>query len=259
MEPSSATKGFFQPHPSVPPQYLEDRALQRIITFHLPTPTPSTIANDLHRFSQLVLSKTVLGYVADAEKNLPYLKPLNTFGEENKDDPLVTSEGWRRLQELGITEGIVALAYEDNIDTKWNRRVHQFVKYHIWSGSSAIVTCPSAMTDGAAKLLGKHLDDNPEKTREVFKRARDRLISREKGYAWTSGQWMTERKGGSDVRGTETIAVRLPSSGDDTSGLDADGIPLGPWRIDGFKCWTDTLEWCVISVHLVDRVAFHAI
>lgn len=239
MEPSSATKGFFQPQPSLPPQYLEDRALNRIISFHLPTPTPSSISEDLLRFSRLVLSKHVLGYVGDAEKNLPYLKPLTSFGEENRDDPLITSEGWRRLQEIGIQEGIVALAYERNV--KWNPRIRQFVKYHIWSGSSGIVTCPSAMTDGAAKLLGKHLNDRPE-TNEVFKSARERLISRENGFAWTSGQWMTERRGGSDVRGTETIAVRLSPEQARDGRLDADGQPLGPWCIDGFKWFSSATD-----------------
>jgi alkylation response protein AidB-like acyl-CoA dehydrogenase len=237
MEASSSTKGFFQPKPVIPPQFLEDRALQRIISLHLPSPIPKSISEDLLRFSHLVLSKPILGYIADAEKNTPTIKSHSSFGVENKEDPLVTTEGWRALQDTGIREGIVAIAYEGSKD-KWNHRIHQYIKYHVWSGSSAIVTCPSAMTDGAAKLLGCHLDDE---NGEVFAKARAKLISRENGVAWTSGQWMTERKGGSDVRGTETIATRVAGN-DETDGFDADGEPLGPWKISGFKWFSSATD-----------------
>lgn len=237
MEPSSSTTGFFQARPVIPPQYFEDRALQRIISLHLPSPTPQEISEDLERFSRLVLSKPILSYIADAEKNTPYLKPLTTFGAENKQDPLVTSEGWRALQEIGIKEGIVALGYEDS-KGKWNPRVRQYIKYHLWSGSSALVTCPSAMTDGAARLLGRHLNDE---NGDIFAEARRRLTSRDVDIAWTSGQWMTERKGGSDVRGTETIATKVVGE-DETDGVDAEGMPLGPWKIDGFKWFSSATD-----------------
>lgn len=36
------------------------------------------------------------------------------------------------------------------------------------------------------------------------------LMSREPGAAWTTGQWMTKRQGGSDVSMTETIATYNP-------------------------------------------------
>lgn len=176
--------------------------------------------------------------MADAEKNTPYLKPLTTFGTENTQDPLVTSEGWRVLQDTGIKEGIVALGYEDASEGRGNHRVRQYVKYHLWSASSGLVTCPSAMTDGAARLLGFHLNDEHG---EIFAEARRRLISREIGTAWTSGQWMTERKGGSDVRGTETIATKVVGP-DDTDGVDAEGLPLGPWKINGFKWFSSATD-----------------
>ena len=35
-----------------------------------------------------------------------------------------------------------------------------------------------------------------------------RLVSRDPSTAWTSGQWMTERTGGSDVGLSETVARR---------------------------------------------------
>jgi alkylation response protein AidB-like acyl-CoA dehydrogenase len=58
------------------------------------------------------------------------------------------------------------------------------------------------MTDGAARLLELHPD---EATRSVF----ERLTTRDPARFWTSGQWMTERTGGSDVASTTTIARRV--------------------------------------------------
>ena len=58
------------------------------------------------------------------------------------------------------------------------------------------------MTDGAARLLELLGDD------ELKERALSRLTSRDPLRFWTSGQWMTERTGGSDVGRAETIARR---------------------------------------------------
>ncbi|KAK2743879.1 hypothetical protein FQN57_004502 [Myotisia sp. PD_48] len=242
MEPSSATKGFFQAQPSVLPLTEDDAVLQRLLSLHLPSPLPPSVAQDLNHFSRLVLSKKVLDHVADAEKNQPYLKPLSTFGVENKQDPLVTSEGWRSLQDIGIKEGIVALAYGDKKfdGVELNARVYRSFKVWLWTPSAAMVTCPSGMTDGAASLLVRHLHGE---NGEIFTEARKRLVSRDPAYSWTSGQWMTERKGGSDVRGTETRARLLtPEELVADKGVDAIGMPLGPWRLDGFKWFSSATD-----------------
>ena len=73
--------------------------------------------------------------------------------------------------------------------------------------SSGLFGCPLAMTDGAAYTIMNMLKD-PKLTgniRKEVENAYNHLISRKD--AWTSGQWMTEKKGGSDVSNTETIAV----------------------------------------------------
>jgi len=102
-------------------------------------------------------------------------------------------------------------------------------RYHIFAPSSAYVICPSAMTDGAASLLARTLSSP---SREVFQSAYQHLTSRNPREAWTSGQWMTERSGGSDVSGTETVAILTPQPSN-SQGID--GAPLGPWSISGFK------------------------
>jgi hypothetical protein len=62
------------------------------------------------------------------------------------------------------------------------------------------------MTDGAARLLSQVIPTLP--AAHPFHEAYRRLTSRTD--AWTSGQWMTERAGGSDVQNTETWAKYSP-------------------------------------------------
>ncbi|KAM0272561.1 hypothetical protein ACHAQH_008671 [Verticillium albo-atrum] len=108
--------------------------------------------------------------------------------------------------------------------------------------------CPMVMTDGSASLLQTHLHDEDASQpgcRAVFTEYYRRLVSRDPAEAWTSGQWMTERSGGSDVRGTETVARRMTSaelSAADEPGQDVLGQPLGPWSIDGFKWFSSATD-----------------
>ena len=70
----------------------------------------------------------------------------------------------------------------------------------MYSPASGLYSCPLAMTDGAAKTIESQHLNLPE--------AFSHLTSRDPAKFWTSGQWMTEKRGGSDVgQGTETIAV----------------------------------------------------
>lgn len=93
-------------------------------TVYLPSEVKQELYPDLNRFGDVVLSRKVLDWVADSEKNLPYLKTWDTFGKRR--DELITSEGWRNLQDLGIEEGIVAIPFENK--HKEFSRVHQFIK-----------------------------------------------------------------------------------------------------------------------------------
>ncbi|KAI9653405.1 MAG: hypothetical protein M1821_007070 [Bathelium mastoideum] len=240
--PSSSDTGFFQEPPRIPNQFYDDRILQRVLKLYIPDKLIPSLTSDLSAFGDRVLEPQVFSWIADAERNTPYLRTWDVFGRRR--DELVTSEGWRNLQALGIREGIVAIAYEQ----QWNSyaRVYQMLKYHLWSASSAYVICPSAMTDGAARLLARNIARNggDVKDREVLKRAYEHLVSRDPEFAWTSGQWMTERSGGSDVRNTETQATLVPSDASSSlhSETDASGAPLGPYSITGFKWFSSATD-----------------
>ena len=55
-----------------------------------------------------------------------------------------------------------------------------------------------AMTDGAAKVI-REMQQKNKPISPMVKEAYDRLTSKDPKSFWTSGQWMTEKKGGSDV------------------------------------------------------------
>ncbi|KAJ9609198.1 hypothetical protein H2200_006970 [Cladophialophora chaetospira] len=266
---SSSTAGFFQALPIVPPQFSappsgrasttsnhetsNDPVLSRALSLYLPNPIPVPLSNHFHNFARLVLHPKTLQQTVDADTDLPTLRPLTTFGEENKVDSLRTSEGWRELKKIQTAAGVVGNGYpQKNLTFKqdFNRRIHQYGTLHLWHGTCAVATCPMGMVDGAAVLLRRHLDDadgDQPGRRAVFKESYNRLISLDNDYAWTAGQWMTERSGGSDVRGTETVARRMTAQeiqADVESGRDKDahGLQLGPWLVDGFKWFSSATD-----------------
>jgi alkylation response protein AidB-like acyl-CoA dehydrogenase len=265
---SSSTSGFFQAVPILPPQYTspislpkcsqsphqsaqslsDDKVLARILDLYLPFDAYIVI-NHIHHLSRLALASSILKHSTDAEMNHPVLRSLTTFGEENLNDPLWTTNGWQALKEIGIKEGVVAVAY-DKQNTRWNRRIHEFALGHVWGPTGTMTGCPMAMTDGAATLLTKHLNDadgeQPGRGK-VIEEAYKRLTSRVSEVAWTSGQWMTERTGGSDVSGTETVAKRLTNeelSAEVNQGREYDSVDmlLGPWKIEGFKWFSSATD-----------------
>ncbi|KAK4903532.1 hypothetical protein LTR49_026844 [Elasticomyces elasticus] len=119
-------------------------------------------------------------------------------------------------------------------------RIVQMLKCHLFSASSATSQFHLVLSDGAAQLLRSHLSspqmDND--TRMRFQHAYDSLTSTNPLKAHTSGLWMTERAGGSDLTPTQTTARFLPQDTDSLS-TDTDGFSLGPWVLDGFK-WFST-------------------
>ncbi|KAM0198352.1 hypothetical protein ACHAPA_012340 [Fusarium lateritium] len=245
MEASGADKGFFQKPPILKNQFYDDLTFQRCFLLFLPRHIIQQVQAEVAALGDDVLSDQVFAWITDAERNKPYLKGSgrDAFGQWSGD--LVTGEGWRGLQDFGQSRGFVAAGY----DTPYGpfARAYQFLRIQLWTASCANVGCPSAMQDGAARLLQTHLSSpdlsatlsHTQKT--VFKNAFKHLTSRDPAYAWTSGQWMTERTGGSDVSLTETTAVYKPAVETQLTSKD-ENIPLGPWSISGFKWFSSATD-----------------
>ncbi|WPJ59833.1 hypothetical protein SMAC4_04369 [Sordaria macrospora] len=262
MEPSSANTGFIQQQPIIKNQFHEDVSLQRIAKLYLPPSLLSSSTPSLSSLGSAVLAPEIFHWITDSERNTPYLRGSgrDAFGRPSSKQELIVSEGWRKLQEFGFEQGVVAINYDPTFSAQNGpySRLVQFLRCHLWEASCANTLCPAAMQDGAARLLQRHLTTPElvgrlsEEEKRVFGNAYDHLTSRDKAYAWTSGQWMTERTGGSDVSQTETVAVYDPfpsSAGPDAKeevplalASKEESIPLGPWSISGFKWFSSATD-----------------
>lgn len=71
----------------------------------LPSSVAASITPELSRFGDEVLSKRILDWVTDAERNVPYVRGggRDAFGKRTSE--LVVSEGWKNLQSFGIENG----------------------------------------------------------------------------------------------------------------------------------------------------------
>ncbi|XP_021369844.1 acyl-CoA dehydrogenase family member 11-like [Mizuhopecten yessoensis] len=191
---------FFQERPSLGNHYEEDPTLKSYLKRHIPPDIfASKVEPDLHNFGQRVTEEIAdLGQQCDTE--LPYVEHFDPWGQ--RIDRLVTCPAWKKMHDISAEEGIISIAY--NREVGEHSRLHQMAKVYLFASFSGLYSCPIAMTDGAAKIIENLAPKYPWLKERAFRH----LTSREPGHFWTSGQWMTERKGGSDVaNGTETVAI----------------------------------------------------
>lgn len=202
---SSIKSTFVQDGPRLGNQFRDDPFLQACLKRLLGSENFAMIAPDLQCFGYEVAT-TIKNLGQQAEAEPPRLVQFDGWGAGL--DALALSPAWTKLKEIAALEGLVAIPYERKYQEF--SRIYQIAKLYLFGASSGLVNCPLAMTDGAARvceLLSHKLD--------ILSAPLAHLTSRDPCLAWTSGQWMTERKGGSDVSyATETVAVPKDSDSD---------------------------------------------
>lgn len=173
---------------------MSDPVLPGLLKRLLPAQIHGDISKDCERLGELIQHKLgTLGLVADS----PVLTQYDQWGK--RIDRLQTSEGWRELKAVCQKEGVPAIFYEHQYGQ--HTRTYGFVKAFLLMGHTYTAFCPLSMTDGCAQTLERLGTD------EMKKDILPRLVSRDPTNAFTAGQWMTERPGGSDVSRTETYAT----------------------------------------------------
>ncbi len=205
---------FVQAPPQLGNQYEADRVLRLYLARTLPPEMLSEIQPALRHMGALAGGELYRFQLED-RANEPTHVPWDAWG--NRIDRIDVSPLWREAERIAAEQGLIATAYERRHGEF--SRVHQFALVYLFAPSTDIYTCPLAMTDGAAKSL-LVAGNQP-----LISRAVPHLTSRDPREFWTSGQWMTEAIGGSDVGLSETVARN----------------ETGAWRLYGRKWFTSAI------------------
>jgi acyl-CoA dehydrogenase len=203
---------FRQTPPTLGNQYEDDRVLRSYLRRALPAEMLGEIEPSLAEMGRLAGDDLYRLQLAD-RLNEPRLTQWDAWG--NRVDRIELTPLWREAARLSAEHGVVAVAYERR-HAQFSR-IHQAALAYLFTPSTDIYSCPLAMTDGAARTL-LHSGN-----RALIARAVPRLTTRDPEKFWTSGQWMTEATGGSDVGQSETVARQ-----------DDEGV----WRLYGRKWFT---------------------
>ena len=188
---------FFQQPPRLHHPLHDDRVLRSFLDRVLPPEARRIVLPALEDLGELARGRLYARSLED-RPNEPRLVSFDPWGR--RIDRVETTRLWEEAREVACDFGLVGLPYERKVGEL--SRVHQAASIHLFHPSSDVYTCPLAMSDGAAKTLVVH--DH----RALLDRSLPRLTARSTARSWTSGQWMTERTGGSDVGLSETVARR---------------------------------------------------
>jgi alkylation response protein AidB-like acyl-CoA dehydrogenase len=199
---------FVQEAPELGNRLVNDPALLGTLERLLSKEAWAQVKDDLMRFADRVGSEFAAMQM-QAEAHPPCHIPFDAWGR--RVDRIDLSPAWLQLVREGLENGLVAVPYERPGP---DGRVLQAALVQLFQPACAMATCPMAMTDGAAQVLLAH---DPELAAAYVPRLTCRAET------WTSGQWMTETPGGSDVGRTEVVAR---PAGD------------GRWTLHGTKWFT---------------------
>ncbi len=188
---------FLQAPPQLVNPFHSDRVLQsslRRVLSHTEFDALREVGMEL---GQLIADELYPQQLAERRIE-PVHTPFDAWGQ--RIDHISLTPLWQRFPDIATRFGLVWRGYDQALGP--HSRLMQFALVYLVSAASDFYACPLAMTDGAARAL---IESGNE---ALIRRAVAHLTARRADQMWTSGQWMTETTGGSDISRTETRAVR---------------------------------------------------
>ncbi|GAB4191140.1 MAG: hypothetical protein Tsb002_19580 [Wenzhouxiangellaceae bacterium] len=210
--PADLSDLFHQPAPTLNNSYYHDDLLQDLLRCHLSAEQQQAFEPQLAAMGDLAVGELYQlqqrHYRAE-----PQLTQWDPWGR--RIDRIELTPSWQRAAGIAAEYGLVAHGYDPQHGPA--ARLYQFALAYLFIPSTDVYGCPLAMTDGAAATLRASGNEY------LCQRALPHLLSRDPEQFWTSGQWMTETTGGSDVGNSETMARQDEQ---------------GQWRLYGRKWFT---------------------
>jgi len=88
--------------PKLESPYHDDAAFARVLDLFMSPEVKKRAESELSTLSDAVISEQVMEWIADTERVAPHVKHWDAYGE--KKDELVTTQGWKYLWQLGISQ-----------------------------------------------------------------------------------------------------------------------------------------------------------
>ena len=189
----------------------------------MPEPVRAAIEPELRDMGELAGGDSTRAVDAAAAETSRSSRPVGRLGTSRRPTSSVPTPGARRPgrgragpRRHRPTSGSTARS-RASTSSRWSTSS---------SPSSAVYSCPLAMTDGAARTLLAAAATRRSSIARV-----PRLTSRDPARRWTSGQWMTERTGGSDVgQSLDAARRRTATAGGSTARSGSPRRPRRRWR-----------------------------
>ena len=206
---------FVQQGPSTANAVANNPTLKRLLAQSFSPDELETLLPRLIAFADRC--RTEVAALGDrAEANPPQVSHYGAWGA--RVDRLHVDPAWDQMLRIAAQGRLIAEAYERKYGSR--SRLIQVALVQAFHPHSAVATCPLAMTDGCSRILETHgRAQGLEQAEEYWQN----LTSDDPSTAWTAGQWMTEKEGGSDVGRSSTVARKNPD---------------GSWSLTGTKYFT---------------------
>ncbi|MEV7286235.1 acyl-CoA dehydrogenase family protein [Streptomyces sp. NPDC093252] len=189
--------------------YSADRALVEAVERHLEHLEPESLAGvrtELTTLGRTAGSAQAQEWGAQANEFPPRLRTHDRYG--HRIDEVEFHPAWHRLLGKGVSAGLTS---------SWTRpggHVRRAAAFLVWTQVEAGHTCPLSMTHAAVSALRADgelaAEWEPLLTSEVYDRGL--RPAREKAGA-LAGMCLTEKQGGTDVRGNTTRARPMDGAG----------------------------------------------